>query len=346
VVARTRPTTLVSIILPIYNAGKYLGECLDSIVAQSFKEWELIAVDDHSSDDSIKIVHSFSRSDERIKIFSNPGQGIVDALNYGIEHSQGTFIARIDADDIMIENRLSRQLGHLRENPQIGMVASLVHHFPPASEKRNGYSLYVDWTNRLLTHEDHFFNRFVESPVAHPSVMFRRELIHLYGSYKNGPFPEDYELWLRWMEEGVKIEKTPEVLLHWRDHPNRLSRTSKNYSYFAFQQTKAKYLKRYLDHLTWLNGRKLLCWGAGRLARKFYSLWKEYEVSISAFIEVDPKKIGGQVGGIPIISHLDIPNNEQCFVLILTGTRNARTQIRQFLEQRGHRLGDDFIPLA
>ena len=343
---RTSSTPLVSIILPFYNAEKYLGECLNSIIAQTYKGWELIAIDDHSSDDSINIVRSFSRSDERIKIFSNPGQGIVDALNYGIEHSQGLLIARIDADDIMTKQRISRQVGHLRENPHLGMVASLVHHFPPASEKRNGYSLYVDWTNRLLTHEDHFFYRFVESPVAHPSVMFRRELIHHYGSYKNGPFPEDYELWLRWMEEGVKIEKTPEVLLHWRDHPNRLSRTSKHYSHFAFQQTKAKYLKRYLDHLIRFDGRKLFCWGAGRVARKFYSLWKEYEVSISAFIEVDPKKIGGQVGGIPIISHLDIPNNEQCFVLILTGARNARTQIRQFLEQRGHRLGDDFIPLA
>jgi len=346
-VGKTRTTPLVSIVLPFYNAGKYLGECLDSIIAQTYKRWELIAVDDRSSDDSINIVRSFSRSDERIKIFSNPGQGIVDALNYGIEHSQGLLIARIDADDIMTKQRISRQVGHLRENPHIGMVASLVDHFPAASEReRKGYSLYVDWTNRLLTHKDHFFNRFVDSPVAHPSVMFRRELIHLHGSYKHGPFPEDYELWLRWMEVGVKIEKVPEVLLHWRDHSNRLSRTSKDYSCFAFQQTKATYLKRYLDHLTRFDGRKLFCWGAGRVARKFYSLWKEYEVSISAFIEVDEKKIGGQVGGIPIISYLNIPKKEQCFVLILTGARDARTQITKFLEQRGHRVGDDFIPLA
>jgi len=345
-VGRTSSTPLVSIILPFYNAEKYLGECLNSIIAQTYKGWELIAIDDHSSDGSISIVRSLSRSDERIKIVSNPGKGIVDALNHGMEHSQGVFIARIDADDIMAENRLSRQVGHLHENPQIGMVASLVHHFPPALEKRKGYSLYVDWTNRLLTHEDHFFNRFADSPVAHPSVMFRRELIHLHGSYKNGLFPEDYELWLRWMEEGVKIEKVPEVLLHWRDHPNRLSRTSKSYSCLAFQQTKAKYLKRYLDYLTRFDGRKLLCWGAGRVARKFYSLWKEYEVSISAFIEVDQKKIGGQVGAIPIISHFDIPKKEQCFVLILTGARNARSQITQYLEQKGHRQGDDFIPLA
>ena len=343
----TQSTPLVSIILPFYNARKYIGECLKSVVAQSFKEWELIAVDDHSSDDSTDIVRSFSRPGRPIKIVSNPGQGIVDALNHGIEHSQGSLIARIDADDIMTENRLSVQVGHLSENPHIGMVASLVNHFPPALEKkRKGYSLYVDWTNRLLTQEDHFFNRFVDSPVAHPSVMFRRELIHLHGSYKNGPFPEDYELWLRWMEGGVKIEKTPEVLLHWRDQPNRLSRTSKDYSSLAFQKIKAKYLKRFLNDFTKIDCRQLLCWGAGRVARKFYSLWEEYEVPISAFIEVDQKKIGGQVGGIPIIPHLDIPKKEQCFVLILTGARGARSQITQFLEQRGHRLGDDFIPLS
>jgi glycosyltransferase involved in cell wall biosynthesis len=346
-VGRAKPTPLVSIIMPFHNAEEYLGECLESIIAQTYKRWELIAVDDHSTDNSINIVRFFSLSDKRIKIFSNPVQGIVDALNHGLENSQGLLIARIDADDIMTKQRLSRQVGHLRENPHIGMVASLVDHFPPASnKKRKGYSLYVDWTNRLLTHEDHFFNRFVDSPVAHPSVMFRRELTDLHGCYKHGSFPEDYELWLRWMEEGVKIEKVTEVLLRWRDHASRLSRTSSNYSSSALQQTKAKYLKRYLDHLTKLDGRKLLCWGAGRVARKFYSLLKEYKVTISAFIEVDEKKIGRQVEGIPIISHSDIPKKVQCFVLILTGARNARSQITQFLEQRGYRLGDDFIPLA
>ena len=102
------------------------------------------------------------------------------------------------------------------------------------------------WTNGLLTHEEIALARFVESPLAHPSVMFRRSLVERWGGYAEGAFPEDYELWLRWLDAGVRMEKLADPLLIWNDSPTRLSRRDPRYAAEAFYRVKARYLARWL----------------------------------------------------------------------------------------------------
>src|SRR6185436_16591977 len=108
------------------------------------------------------------------------------------------------------------------ENRPIGLVGCLVE-FGGDRSASEGYALHVDWINALTTPDEIALNRFVESPLAHPSVMFRRELVEKHGGYRAGDFPEDYELWLRWMEAGARMGKVPRVLLTWQDGPGRLS---------------------------------------------------------------------------------------------------------------------------
>lgn len=109
-----------------------------------------------------------------------------------------------------------------------------------------GYARHVSWTNRLLTHDEISLARVVESPLAHPSVTFRRELVERWGGYREGDFPEDYELWLRWLEAGVRMDKLAESLLVWNDSPTRLSRCDRRYDKEAFYRLKARYPGRWL----------------------------------------------------------------------------------------------------
>ena len=178
-----------------------------------------------------------------------------------------------------------------------------------------------------------------------PSVLFRKKLIKKFGSYREGDHPEDFELWLRWLSEGVHMGKIPQKLLWWRDHPDRTSRISKRYDRAAFHRIKAQYLKVWLKKENPLGDLKLFAWGAGRVARKLISEITGNGISIDALIDLDPKKIGKDFQGIPILSPLTITSRKNCFLLVLVGSRGAREEIIKFLEARNFVIGKDFIPL-
>ena len=337
----------VSIVLPVRNEEKFLEECLKSILQQTLTHWELIAVDDHSTDESHQILETFAQEDSRVRIFKNPGNGISDCLNFAIYLAKSSLIARMDGDDLMEPKRLEIQVDHLDKNKKVGLIASQVEPFPKAIKtKRKGYELYVQWTNEILTPGEHSINRFVDCPFAHPSIIFRKSLIDCYGGYANGIFPEDFELWLRWMGHGVVMEKLPQVLLKWRDHPKRASRTKLSYAPSAFQKVKAKYLRQWLEEEFTLGKRIILCWGAGRVAREFFSLLKKEGIKISGFIDPDPKKINKQIATLPIMPIEQIPSPKQCFILILAGARGVRKKTAEYLQEHGYVVGHDFLPLA
>ena len=232
-------TASASIVLPYRDSAETLDECLKSIQGQYLKDWELLAVNDHSSDNSEKIVRGYASKDSRIKPMKSIPKGLVPALNLGTMHSVAPFVARMDADDRMLPERLRAQVGFMEKNPEVGLVSCKVEYFSSSPNDTRGYESYVDWTNKLLSHKEISVNRFVESPFAHPSVLFRKSLLDKFGPYEDGDFPEDYELWLRLLSHGVRMKKIDKVLLQWRDRPERLSRKCKRYSKDAFQRTKA-----------------------------------------------------------------------------------------------------------
>ena len=131
----------------------------------------------------------------------------MNALNQGLEESTSELIARMDSDDEMHPARLLEQVSFLDNRDDIGLVATMVKHVPSGDHDTRGHQNYVNWTNTIISSRDISTNRFIESPFAHPSVMFRKELISRYGGYQNGDFPEDYELWLRLLRNNVKMEK-------------------------------------------------------------------------------------------------------------------------------------------
>jgi glycosyltransferase involved in cell wall biosynthesis len=334
----------VSVVLPVFNGGASLASAINSIQRQTWKNWELIVVDDGSTDATHEIVHRLARSEPRLRVITRPHRGIVSALNLALAEARAPIIARMDADDEAHADRFADQLALLEREPQTGLVGSLVE-FGGDRARAGGYALHVDWINSVVTPDEISIQRFVESPFAHPSVMFRRELVERYGGYREGDFPEDYELWLRWLEAGVQMTKVPRVLLSWQDWAGRLSRQDPRYSVDAFYRCKAVYLARWLrTHLD--PSRQLLIWGAGRPTRRRADHLVEQGSVIAGYIDIDPSKIGRSLRGRSVLAPGDIPSAPTCFVLGYVAKRGARDLARSHLQSRGFVEGRDFLMAA
>ena len=165
---------LVSILMPAYNAAATLPAALRSVSAQTFREWELIAVNDGSGDASLEILDRAAQKDRRIRVISGAHVGHVEALRSATALASAPLLARMDADDVMHPRRLLLQVTRLDSPPHVDVLATRVRSIGHTGE---GMRRYVEWQNGLLGHEEMVANFFVESPIAHPTVLMRRDLL-------------------------------------------------------------------------------------------------------------------------------------------------------------------------
>lgn len=331
----------ISVILPVFNAVHTIERAVRSILNQTFTEFELIIVNDGSTDGTTDIIKRLQLSDSRIKLYHLKHGGIARALNFAIKMSSGRYIARMDADDISLPERLQLQYEYLQKHPQVGLVSCLVNYKGNANENE-GYAQHVTWTNTITSHEQVLLKRFQESPFAHPSVCFKKLLVNQFGGYAEGNLPEDYELWLRWLHHGVAMQKVNQHLIDWHDLPHRLSRTHRHYNSENFYRIKAKYLKHYLEKTFNQTLPDLWIWGAGRVINNRVKPLISMGLSISKYIDVkDRKTDDGR-----FIHFSEIPAPENQFILSFVSDRKGKHEIYKFLIEKGYREGLHFLMMA
>lgn len=337
---------MLSVVLPVRNASSTLPAALESLAAQTCREFEVLTVNDGSDDGGTTraVLEAFAGRDPRFRVLDRPHGGIVAALATGLAAARGRYIARMDADDLCHPRRLELQARHLDAHPEIGLVSCLAA-FGGDKKTARGYLAHLEWANGLRSPEAIRRGIFQESPLPHPSVMFRAQLPARFGGYRDGDFPEDYELWLRWLEAGVTMAKVPETLLVWNDPPGRLSRTDHRYTVDAFHRVKAGYLARYLARHNPLHPRVIVA-GAGRVTRRRARHLLDHGIDITAWLDIDPKKIGTVLDGRPVLSLTDVPPPDTCFVLPFVGSRGATAYLSAFLESRGFVAGESYLPAA
>ncbi|MDP6583588.1 MAG: glycosyltransferase [Anaerolineales bacterium] len=335
----------VSILMPVRNAANTLRETLGSIQSQTLTDFELIAVNDGSEDDTSNILHTYSTNDKRIKAVDMVNGGIIKALNHGLALSQSNFIARMDADDLIHPKRLEMQLQHLLDNPGLSITSCLAQPFPHNSYNK-GFHRYVDWLNSLTTNLEIARDIFVESPVPHPSVMLRKEELQSLGRYQDHGWAEDYDLWLRYFIAGKQIGKIPKVLLYWRDHPSRTSRTDSRYSVENFIKAKVYYLLRG----PLLNRDTIIIWGAGQMGKRISNHLIRSESPVNSFLDINPRKIGQTLRGRPIYSANHLPTlwqqSARPVVLVSVGSHGARSLIRNKMQNWGFNETEDYWCVA
>lgn len=332
---------LISVIMPVRNAAGTVGAAIDSITNQTFKRFELIVVNDGSTDETGHILNGYN--DPRLTVIHQNHKGIAKSLNKAIQLARSPLIARMDADDVSSPERLKMQYLYLQKHPDTGVVSSLVR-FKGDCDRHRGYFLYCRWVNTLVSAHDIYVNRFVDSPLAHPTVLFRKEMIDNYGGYDESELPEDYELWLRWMEKGVRFAKVDKELLTWSDLPNRLSRIHSNYSREAFYKIKTRYLANWIYRKYHAALPEIWIWGMGKAVFQKSSFLKDYGLNIKGYIEV---AVGVAIRKKRNVIHYSkIPDPGDMLILSYVGDRKGKNKIRQFLISRGYQAGVNFYMMA
>lgn len=205
----------ISVIMPVYNGEKYLAEAIQSVLNQTCKDFEFIIIDDGSTDNTEKIINSFD--DSRIILVKLKHEGIVNALNKGIEISTGEYIIRADADDISELNRFEKLVNYMDSNLEVGVCGSWASKIYEDG-KEIGEMVYPPQGNKQIKKYCLFHNPFI-----HPSVIFRKDEVTKVGSYRNFKHNEDYELWTRVLRKksGHNI---PEFLLKYRIHSSQITK--------------------------------------------------------------------------------------------------------------------------
>ncbi len=336
-------TPLISVLLPVRDAGAFLDQCMASIGRQTLEDFEVVAVDDGSTDGSAEVLDEWAAGDPRVRVVHREQEGLVATLNAGLELCRAPFVARMDADDISHPRRFELQIAEMEDLPWVGVVSCLVRHFPWHGVGE-GYRIYEGWLNSLSTPEAIGRERFVESPVAHPSVLVRRQAYDLVGGYHDTEWAEDYDLWLRLLEARVSVSKVDRYLYFWREHTERLTRVDGRYSVENFLRCKAKYL---------LSGplagcRRVVVWGAGQTGRRLSKHLLRGGAPIEAFVDIDPEKIGGTLREKPIIDpdDLSLLMGSDTIILAAVGSRGARELIRRRLNAIGLREGREYWCVA
>ena len=211
---------LISVVMPIYNAALYLPAALASILAQTERNFEVIAVDDGSTDSSKAILDAIAAREPRLRVISRPNTGIVGALNDGLAAAQGEFIARMDGDDIALPERFARQLAFLKANPECVCVGSYFVYI-------DKYGASLRWNPRE-TDSGKIEAELIKGnggALIHPSVMLRAEAVRRVGGYREeAQWVEDLDLYLRLARIG-SLANIPEVLLHYRHHAQSVNFT-------------------------------------------------------------------------------------------------------------------------
>lgn len=328
---------LISIVMPVHNAGAHLVLAVQSILQQGHQNLEMIIVDDHSTD---KAIEQLSLNDDRVKIYSSPQRGVVHAMNYGVEKARGNFIARMDADDEALPQRLEVQLDYLNQHPDVGIVAAQVEIFSD-DELGGGFQVYQDWLNSICTPGQVECELYVESPLPNPTVMFRREVFQQLGGYHDSEWAEDYDCWLRADSLDIKMGKPEGILLRWRDHGQRLTRTDQRYSLDNFRKAKAHYLAR--SHL---ENKNVVIWGTGPIGVQFHDLFRDENIEVKGFIDIHPRRIGGLKRELPVWPMEIVESLGNEMIIGAVGSRGAREEIRAYLLQKGKHEGRDFLFVA
>jgi glycosyltransferase involved in cell wall biosynthesis len=336
------PAPRVSILLPVRDAASTLERCLRSLAAQTLPDHEVVVVDDGSRDDSGQILEAAAARDPRLRVWRTPARGLVAALNAAAQQARAPILARMDADDVSLPERLARQWQRLQEPGAPDVLGTRVRLRCEDGEPTSGMTAYVDWQNRLIGHEAILRDLYVESPLVHPSAAFPAAALRTLGGYRDFDGPEDYDLWLRAARAGMRFGKEPEVLLEWWDSPSRLTRASARYAAERFFALKAEAVEQVFLRPS----RPVVIWGAGPIGKGWSRELRARGHEVVAFVEVAPRKIGERIHEVPVMAVEDAAGLGPALHLAAVGQPGARAAIREAAARIGVHDGIDLVAVA
>ena len=313
--------------MPVKNASPFLGASIKSILNQTYENLEVWAVDDHSSDDSFEILKKFNSIDSRINLLKNAGKGILSALNTASVKIRGEYVCRMDADDLMIPEKLNWQVDILKKTGYNSICTGLVNYFREDGDVGKGFIAYQNWLNGLCQSQSHFEEIYKECVIASPSWLMHTKDFKSINGFEGLEYPEDYDFVFRLYQHHFKVVSTPEVVLQWRDHPERASRNLAEYRDQTFFPMK---VRRFLE-LDRIDDLQLILYGAGpkgkKLARELIKRGVDF-----CWVSGNPKKIGLDIYGKRIGHEELVKNNKNCQILVAISSPAMKKEVEENLQ--------------
>ena len=328
---------LVSIIMAVKDTEPYLPACLNSIVNQTYKNWELIAINDHSSDRTPEILNEYSRKDQRVRVFHSKRHKLIPTLKEGYAHVKGVLISRMDSDDKMPHDKLEVLVREWSKYGKGTVIAGGTEHFVDEGEVGDGFRRYERWLNQVAKNSTHYAEIYQECVIPSHSWMLHKEDLDSVGAFDPEVYPEDYDLCFRFYRAQLKVVGIDKVLHHWRDRSNRISRTWEEYKdnrYFGLKIPYFYELDRDPD-------RPLVLWGAGRNGKDLAKLILENERHFHWVCD-NERKIGKDVYGIRMKHFEVITKINDPQILITIASSQDKIEVRKQLGAWGLKPTKDF----
>ena len=332
---------LVSVVMTVYNQEKYLAEAIESILNQTYEKFELIIIDDGSTDDTLNIIRSYSMSDKRIRYLARENKGRVFSLNEAVKMSSGEYVAIMDSDDISYPERFEKEVDFLNRHMDVILVGTKIElkfEDTYSNEIVKEKNIILKTSNADLDRKDIFSTINDSFKIIHPTWMFRRELFEYISGYQDY-MCEDTNFLFRTVSKGFKVDRIDEVLLKYRIHGESRS-DDKN-------KLKADCLKFKTDYLMGqvefpVTSFSYMVWGSdysGQMSAEYLQdvFKKGYLVGY-----IDSFK-AGDVDGIPIIKTDKI--KEQKFDYIFICTNGGGEYARKYLDNLGYRQIYDYFKI-
>lgn len=326
--------------MPIHALTEYTHAAVNSILQQSHDHLELVLV---GKDDIESLVRQLP-VDNRIVGIAREQPGIIGALNTGLAHCKGEYIARMDSDDIAHCDRLQLQLQLARIHNNNALISARVDIFSDDAPVGNGNQHYQHWLNALCTNQDIRRSCLVESPLPHPSLFAHKSYWQRLEGYRDRGWPEDYDLILRTWLANIAMVKSESVLLRWREHPERLTRTDGRYARKAFIEAKAWAATQTQTQFGLDTGRAIWIAGTGRNARYWHDALLDNNAKVAGFVELDNAKVKTQKRHLPVINYSTLASERgNAFVISAISNTKAKQALLIWFKQNDMVDGVDYV---
>nr|WKN36557.1 glycosyltransferase [Tunicatimonas sp. TK19036] len=300
------------------DTEQYLPECLDSIRAQTFQDWELVAVNNVSSDRSPEILKEYSQRDPRIRVFDTDREGLIQALQTSFRHSRGMLLNRMDSDDIMPSNKLELMYQAWMPHGKGAVIAGGTKYFMDGGAVEGGFKRYERWLNRIAQDQTYQQEIYRECVIPSQCWLIHRDDFVAADGFRPEVYPEDYDLCFRLYKQKLHIVGINQVLNFCRDRPDRTSRTDGSYQDNRFFDLKL----RYFFELDRDPKRPLVLWGAGRKGKDMARLLQARGEPFHWVCD-NPNKIGHNIYGIHLESLASITQLDQPQIMIIVTSPQA-----------------------
>lgn len=328
---------LVSILMATKDTEPFLKACLDSIVGQTYSNWELIAINDHSTDGSAEMLEEYALLDERIRVVHSERSLLIPALKEGYEHVKGTLLNRMDSDDKMPLDKIEVLVREWQRYGRGHIIAGGTEHFVDEGEVGDGFRRYERWLNEVARTSSHYEEIYKECVIPSHCWLIHREDFEAVDGFEPEVYPEDYDLCFRFYKHGLKVIGIDKILHHWRDRSNRISRTWDCYKDNRYYGLKLDYFFQIDRDMN----RPLVLWGAGRNGKDMAKLLQEKEAKFHWVCD-NERKVGVDIYGV-IMQHLDeLPSMERPQIIIAVASPDGKLEIKEKLASWNKKPREDY----